>query len=144
MPINLLFLCTGNSARSLIAEGVCANLVVKHSMRFQLGHIQLASPIRMPLRFYASMILTLGLRALKAGMNLLVQMPPFGSIITVCDNAAVKPVQFGQAAQLQRIGACQIQPPWMGLSRLLPQHFWTLMMNWRDGLHISWSIVQIS
>ena len=88
MPINLLFLCTGNSARSLIAEGVCANLVVKHSMRFQLGHIQLASPIRMPLRFCASMILTLGLRALKAGMNLLGRCPHLDLIITVCDNAA--------------------------------------------------------
>ena len=58
-------------------------------MRFQLGHIELATPIRMPLRFCASMILTQGLRALKAGMNLLVQMPPqLDLIITVCDNAA--------------------------------------------------------
>ena len=143
MPINLLFLCTGNSARSLIAEGVLRQLGGKAFNAFSAGSHPTGKPNPHAIAVLRQHDIDTGFARSKswdefAGSD----APQLGLIITVCDNAAGETFQFGQAAQLQRIGACQIQPLWMGLSRLLPQHFWTLMMNWCNGSDIFLIITQ--
>ena len=89
MPINLLFLCTGNSARSLIAEGVLRQLGGKAFNAFSAGSHPTGKPNPHAIAVLRQHDIDTGFARSKswdefAGSD----APQLDLIITVCDNAA--------------------------------------------------------
>ena len=89
MPINLLFLCTGNSARSLIAEGVLRQLGGKAFNAFSAGSNPTGKPNPHAIAVLRQHDIDTGFARSKswdefAGSD----APQLDLIITVCDNAA--------------------------------------------------------
>jgi arsenate reductase len=89
MPINLLFLCTGNSARSLIAEGVLRQLGGNAFNAFSAG----SHPTGMPNPHAISVLRQHGIDTSFARSKSWDEFdgadaPHLDLIITVCDNAA--------------------------------------------------------
>ena len=89
MPINLLFLCTGNSARSLIAEGVLRQLGGKAFNAFSAGSHPTGKPNPHAIAVLRQHDIDTGFARSKswdefAGAG----APHLDLIITVCDNAA--------------------------------------------------------
>ena len=89
MPINLLFLCTGNSARSLIAEGVLRQLGGKAFNAFSAGSHPTGNPNPHAIAVLRQHDIDTGFARSKswdefAGSD----APQLDLIITVCDNAA--------------------------------------------------------
>ena len=89
MPINLLFLCTGNSARSLIAEGVLRQLGGKAFNAFSAGSHPTGKLNPHAIAVLRQHDIDTGFTRSKSWDELAgADAPQLDLIITVCDNAA--------------------------------------------------------
>ena len=89
MPINLLFLCTGNSARSLIAEGVLRQLGGKAFNAFSAGSHPTGKPNPQAIAVLRQHDIDTGFALSKSWDEFAgADAPQLDLIITVCDNAA--------------------------------------------------------
>ncbi len=103
---NNLFLCTGNSARSVIAEGILRLRGAGHYRGFSAGSMPTGQPNPFALR-------VLERRGIEASFARSKSWDEFAGqqakmmhiIITVCDNAAGEFVRFGRACRFRLIGA---------------------------------------
>ena len=89
MPINLLFLCTGNSARSLIAEGVLRQLGGRAFNAFSAGSHPTGKPNPHAIAVLRQHDIDTGFARSKSWDEFAgADAPQLDLIITVCDNAA--------------------------------------------------------
>ena len=89
MPINLLFLCTGNSARSLIAEGILRHLGGKAFNAFSAGSRPTGKPNEHAIAVLRQHDIDTGFARSKSWDEFAgADAPQLDLIITVCDNAA--------------------------------------------------------
>ena len=90
-PFNLLFLCTGNSARSIMAE-VTLNHLAAQTGRFHAysaGSFPKSEPNPLALALMAQQgISTVGVRSKRWDEFLVDGAPPIHLVVTVCDAAA--------------------------------------------------------
>ena len=101
MPINLLFLCTGNSARSLIAEGVLRQLGGKAFNAFSAGSHPTGKPNPHAISVLRQHDIDTGFARSKSWDEFAgADAPQLDLIITVCDNAAGEtcPIWLGRPA----------------------------------------------
>ncbi len=91
-PLNVLFLCTHNSARSILAEGLLNHLSAQRGGRFKAysaGSSPKTTPNPLALQVLAeSGIATEGLRSKSWDDFAAADAPVMDLVITVCDNAA--------------------------------------------------------
>jgi arsenate reductase len=98
-PYHVLFVCTGNSARSIIAESVLRQLGAPRMVAYSAGSHPKGEVHPLALETLAHMRLpTEGLRSKSWGEFARADAPALDFVITVCDNAAgeVCPVWPGQ------------------------------------------------
>ena len=89
MPINLLFLCTGNSARSLIAEGVLRQLGGKAFNAFSAGSHPTGKPNPHAIAVLRQHDIDTSFARSKGWDEFCgADAPQIDLIVTVCDNAA--------------------------------------------------------
>ena len=121
-PINVLFLCTHNSARSILAEAILNHIGAGRFQGFSAGSSprdnQQPNPIGLQ-TLQAAGISTAGLRSKSWDEFALPEAPHMDLIITVCDNAAgeVCPYLAGQS----RHRALGLSRPVCGRCRRCPQ-----------------------
>jgi arsenate reductase len=84
-PFSVLILCTGNSARSVMAEALFNVLGKGRSLHTAQAATRLAASIPSPSNGARHSATTLRSYEAKAGMSL---RPQMGFVITVCDDAA--------------------------------------------------------
>lgn len=97
MPYNVLFLCTGNSARSILAEAILNNTGAGKFRAYSAGSQPKGQVHLETMRLLRSLgYNTLGLRS-KSWVEFLTH-PQFDFVFTVCDNAAAEvcPIWPGQ------------------------------------------------
>lgn len=88
-PFNVLFLCTGNSARSILAEGLLKGLGSARFQAYSAGSAPKGEVHPLALATLASYCLPLdGYRSKSWEEFAIPQAPKMDFIITVCDNAA--------------------------------------------------------
>jgi len=88
-PYNVLFLCTGNSARSIIAEALLNHLGASQFRSFSAGSLPKGQVHPQAIKLLQSMNLpTEGLRSKSWSEFADDNAPPLDFIFTVCDNAA--------------------------------------------------------
>jgi len=102
-PLNVLFLCTHNSARSILAEALLNHLGAGRFKAYSAGSSprEQQQPHRLGLEILAQAgIPTQGLRSKSWDAFTQADAPPMDLVITVCDNAAdeVCPCWPGQPA----------------------------------------------
>ena len=73
--LNVLFLCTGNSARSIIAEGLLRKLGGETFFSYSAGSQPAGKPNPYALAVLRDHGIDVSLRARNAGMNLPILMP---------------------------------------------------------------------
>jgi protein-tyrosine-phosphatase len=99
---NVLFLCTGNSARSILAEAILSNEGAGSFCAFSAGSHPKGQVHRAALALLEELGLsTEGLRSKSWAEFASVDAPPIHFIITVCNNAAgeVCPIWRGKPAK---------------------------------------------
>lgn len=98
-PYNVLFICTGNSARSILAEGILNSLGQGRFAAYSAGSHPKGEPHPLALKHLEAMrIPTTGLRSKSWEEFAGPDAPPLHFVFTVCDQAAgeVCPVWPGQ------------------------------------------------
>lgn len=98
-PYNVLFICTGNSARSILAEGILNSLGQGRFKAYSAGSHPKSEPHPLALQRLEKMhIATAGLRSKRWEEFARPDAPPLHFVFTVCDQAAgeVCPVWPGQ------------------------------------------------
>lgn len=98
-PYNVLFICTGNSARSILAEGIMNRLGQGRFAAYSAGSHPKGEPHPLALgRLEAMHIPTTGMRSKSWEEFAGADAPPLHFVFTVCDQAAgeVCPVWPGQ------------------------------------------------
>ena len=98
-PYNILFICTGNSARSILAEGITNSLGQGRFKAYSAGSHPKGEPHPLALkRLEAMHIATTGMRSKSWEEFAGPDAPPLHFVFTVCDQAAgeVCPVWPGQ------------------------------------------------
>lgn len=98
-PYNVLFICTGNSARSILAEGIMNSLGQGRFAAYSAGSHPKGEPHPLALgRLEAMHIPTTGMRSKSWEEFAGADAPPLHFVFTVCDQAAgeVCPVWPGQ------------------------------------------------
>ncbi len=98
-PYNVLFICTGNSARSILAEGILTSLGQGRFNAYSAGSQPTGEPHPLALQRLEKMhIPTAGLRSKSWEEFTRPDAPPLHFVFTVCDHAAgeVCPVWPGQ------------------------------------------------
>lgn len=97
--LNVLFICTGNSARSILAEGMLSQLGAERFNAYSAGSQPKGDVHPLALTTLGHLhIKHTGYRSKSWGEYLTDGAPPMDFVITVCDNAAneVCPVWPGQ------------------------------------------------
>lgn len=98
-PYNVLFICTGNSARSILAEGILNTIGQGRFKAYSAGSHPKSEPHPLALRRLEAMqIPTAGLHSKSWEVFASPDAPPLHFVFTVCDQAAgeVCPVWPGQ------------------------------------------------
>ncbi|WP_017671995.1 arsenate reductase ArsC [Blastomonas sp. AAP53] len=97
--IRILFLCTGNSARSILAEALANHLGEGRLLAFSAGSFPKAEPHPMALKLLAERAITGDFRSKSWDEFAAADAPPLDIVITVCDNAAgeICPIFPGRA-----------------------------------------------
>ena len=89
IPINILFLCTGNSARSLIAEGILRHYGGKGFAAYSAGSSPTGMPNPHALQILRTHDVDTSFAESKSWSHFATEdAPRMDLIITVCDNAA--------------------------------------------------------
>ena len=106
---NVLFLCTGNTARSVLAEGILRKDGEGRFRAFSAGSQPKGSVNPFALKTLAHMAILSMHFARKAGMNLLCPQRRRWILFLPCVIARqVRPVPIGRANRHRRIGALKI------------------------------------
>ena len=88
-PFNVLFLCTGNSARSILAEATLNHLSAGRFAAYSAGSFPKASPNPLALELLAREgISTAGARSKSWDEFMAPEAPRIDLVVTVCDAAA--------------------------------------------------------
>lgn len=109
---NALFICTGNSARSILAEGMLNELGKGRFHAYSAGSHPKGEVHPLALATLERLHLpTTGYRSKSWDEFVAPGAPVFDFIFTVCDNAAGRLARCGRASRCRRIGASLIRQP---------------------------------
>ena len=112
-PFNVLFLCTGNSARSILAEAIINNLSISRGRfrGFSAGSHPKSAPHPLALELLREQKLsTDGLHSKSWDEFATADAPRLDFVFTVCDQAAAEECPFWPGQPIPPIGAYRTPP----------------------------------